>query len=181
MSRIGKQPIIIPNGVDVKISDGLLSAKGPKGTLEMTLPELVKVEMKDTEILCTVENQENKEQRSMWGTTRSNVQNLISGVAEGFVKNLEINGVGHKAAMEGAKLVLNVGFSHPVEYQKPEGIEIVVEKNIITVSGSDKQRVGQVAAEIRAIKKPEPYKGKGIKYVEEHIRRKAGKVAKGSE
>ncbi|MFH1667905.1 MAG: 50S ribosomal protein L6 [Candidatus Komeilibacteria bacterium] len=181
MSRIGKQPIIIPVGVDVKISDDLITIKGPKGTLEMAMPRLVKIEIKDQEIICSIANQENKEQKSMWGTSRSNVQNIITGVTEGFSKQLEINGVGHKVAMQGDKLVLNVGFSHPVEYPKTEGIDLAVEKNVITVSGIDRQRVGQVAAEIRAIKKPEPYKGKGIKYIDEHLRRKAGKVAKGSD
>ncbi|OIO45870.1 MAG: 50S ribosomal protein L6 [Parcubacteria group bacterium CG1_02_37_51] len=181
MSRIGKQPIIIPAGVDVKISEDLITVKGPKGSLEIAVPRLVKIEMKDQEIICSITNQENKEQKSMWGTTRSNVQNIITGATEGFSKQLEINGVGHKATMEGAKLVLNVGFSHPVEYPQTEGIELAVEKNVITVSGINRQRVGQVAAEIRAIKKPEPYKGKGIKYIDEYIRRKAGKVAKGSD
>ncbi len=181
MSRIGKKPIDIPEKVDVKIDNNKISVKGLKGELSLDVHPLVQISQKDNQILVTVKNSEDKEQASLWGLSRTLVNNLITGVTEGFSKQLEINGIGFKAQLKGDKLVLNVGFSHPVEYSIPEGIQINVEKNIITISGIDKQKVGQVAAEIRAIKKPEPYKGKGIKYIDEVIRRKAGKVVKGAE
>jgi len=129
-------------------------------------------------LIFSVENPDNKDEKALWGLARNLVNNAVVGVTEGYTKVLEINGVGFKAAVQGKKLVLNVGFSHPVDYPFPEGINIVVEKNQITITGIDKQQVGQVAAEIRSIKKPEHYKGKGIKYVDETIRRKAGKVVK---
>lgn len=183
MSRIGKKPIDIPQGVEVKINqddlgNSLISVKGGKGSLEVTTPKQVKVESKDNQVIFTIANEENRDHRALWGLSRTLVNNAILGVTEGFSKELEINGVGFKVALQGKKLVLNVGFSHPVEYAIPEGITIEVEKNTMKVSGIDKQLVGQVSAEIRGIKKPEPYKGKGIKYVGEQIRRKAGKVVK---
>jgi len=183
MSRIGKKPIDIPQGVEAKINVDdsgapVVSVKGPKGTLTVSLTNKIKVENKDSQLVFEVKNEEDKYERSLWGLSRTLVNNAILGVTEGFGKELEINGVGFKAAVSGKKLVLNVGFSHPVDYPIPEGISIEVDKNIIKVSGIDKQLVGQVSAEIRAIKKPEPYKGKGIKYSDEQIRRKAGKVVK---
>lgn len=183
MSRIGKKPIDIPQGVEVKVSqddlgNNLVAVKGSKGSLEVTTPKQVKVENKDSQVLFTVDNEDDKDNRALWGLSRTLVNNAILGVTEGFSKELEINGVGFKVALQGKKLVLNVGFSHQVEFDIPEGITIEVEKNNIKVSGIDKQLVGQVSAEIRAIKKPEPYKGKGIKYKDEQIRRKAGKVVK---
>ncbi|MBL7022157.1 50S ribosomal protein L6 [Patescibacteria group bacterium] len=181
MSRIGKQPIIIPEKVEVKIEGNNIFVKGPKGELTMEKVTAVNVEVKDKEILVTIPEGSKKEIRSLWGTTRSIIDSLVTGVVEGFKKQLEINGVGFKAEMKGKVLVLNVGFSHQVEYNIPEDITASVEKNIITIEGIDKQRVGQITAEIRSIKKPEPYKGKGIKYIDEVIRRKAGKVAKGAE
>ncbi len=181
MSRIGKQPIIIPEKVEVKIEGNNIFVKGPKGELTMEKVTAVHVEVKDNEILVTIPEDSKKEVRSLWGTTRSIIDSLVTGVVEGFKKQLEINGVGFKAEMKGKVLVLNVGFSHQVEYNIPEDITASVEKNIITIEGIDKQRVGQITAEIRSIKKPEPYKGKGIKYIDEVIRRKAGKVAKGAE
>ncbi len=181
MSRIGKQPIIIPEKVEVKIEGNNIFVKGPKGELTMEKVTAVNVEVKDNEILVTIPEDSKKEVRSLWGTTRSIIDSLVTGVVEGFKKQLEINGVGFKAEMKGKVLVLNVGFSHQVEYNIPEDITASVEKNIITIEGIDKQRVGQITAEIRSIKKPEPYKGKGIKYIDEVIRRKAGKVAKGAE
>ncbi|RJQ35610.1 50S ribosomal protein L6 [Candidatus Parcubacteria bacterium] len=184
MSRIGKKPITIPQGVEVKLNlenaGPIVSVKGPKGALTVNLTKEVKVEQKDNQLVFEVNDPENKYDNSLWGLSRTLVNNAILGVTEGFKKELEINGVGFKVAVAGKKLVLNVGFSHQVEYGIPEGITIETEKNNIKISGIDKQLVGQVAAEIRGIKKPEPYKGKGIKYVDEQIRRKAGKVVKSS-
>ena len=181
MSRIGKKPIEIPQGVEVKVDSNLVVVKGPKGELKEQIHPLVKIEGKENEVIVSVKNPEEKEQRSLWGLFRTLINNMVQGVTNGFTKQLEINGIGFKALVSGDKLVLNVGFSHPVEYSIPKDIQITVEKNIVTISGNSKQKVGQVAAEIRAIKKPEPYKGKGIKYVDEVIRRKAGKVVKGVE
>jgi len=181
MSRIGKKSIVVPDGVEVKINGQNFSVKGLKGSLELVLHNKVQVEINDKEINVTVKNPEVKEERSLWGLSRTLIYNTIVGVTEGFSKQLEINGIGYKSAVQGEKLILNVGYSHQVEYSIPKGIEIKVEKNVITVSGINKQEVGQVAAEIRSIKKPEPYKGKGIKYIDEVIRRKVGKAIKGSE
>ncbi len=177
MSRIGKKIIIIPEKVEVKINAQVVAVKGPKGNLELTLPNGIKVVQDGGNLQLTLESKE-KGADALWGLSRALLQNAITGVSQGFSKVLEINGVGFKAAMQGKKLMLNVGFSHQVEYESPAGITISVEKNQITVSGIDRQLVGQTAAEIRAIKKPEPYKGKGIKYIDETIRRKAGKVVK---
>lgn len=181
MSRIGKQPINLPEGVTLSIEDNVVAIKGPKGELTQEVDPRVKVEQKENEIVVTVKNPNNKTDRAYWGLFRMLIANMVTGVTEGYEKQLEINGVGFKIELKGNKLVLNVGFSHPVEFELPEGVEGKVEKNVITVSGIDKQKVGQTAAEIRAIKKPEPYKGKGIKYIDEQIRRKAGKVVKSSE
>lgn len=178
MSRIGKKPIAIPDKVEVKLEGPGIMVKGPKGELRERIHPLVKVELQDKELLVSVKNPENAEERALWGLFRSLLANMVLGVTEGFEKKLEINGIGFKAAVKGKDLVLNVGFSHPVEFAIPEGITIKAEANTITVSGVDKQLVGETAARIRAIKKPEPYKGKGIKYADEQIRRKAGKAAK---
>ncbi|MFA6307856.1 MAG: 50S ribosomal protein L6 [Patescibacteria group bacterium] len=182
MSRVGKKPIEIPQGVEIKINAQdagfKVDIKGPKGSLNFILPRGVAIEEKDKQIIFTVKNPELGTEKALWGLTRALVNNAVVGVTEGFTKELEINGVGFKVALQGKKLMLNVGFSHPVEYDLPLGIDAVVEKNNIKLSGTDKQLLGQVAAEIRAIKKPEPYKGKGIKYIDEQIRRKAGKVVK---
>lgn len=183
MSRIGKKPIDIPQGVDAKIdspSEGIfvVSVKGPKGNLEVPVPNGASVKKEGDQLLVEVKKPEDKKDRSIWGLSRTLINNAILGVTEGYEKKLEINGVGFKAAVQGKKLILNVGFSHPVEYNIPEGLKIEVEKNLITITGIDKQLLGQTAAEIRAVKKPEPYKGKGIKYIDEQIRRKAGKVVK---
>ncbi|PIT90796.1 MAG: 50S ribosomal protein L6 [Candidatus Komeilibacteria bacterium CG10_big_fil_rev_8_21_14_0_10_41_13] len=181
MSRIGKKPIEITKGVEVKIDNNLVMVKGPKGELKEQIHPKIKLELKDNQLNVLVANEENKEERSLWGLSRTLINNMVLGVTEGFSKQLEINGIGFKAEVKGDKLVLNLGFSHPVEYQFPKGITIQAEKNLITVSGIDKQLVGQVSAKIRSFKKPEPYKGKGIKYLDEVIRRKAGKVVKGGE
>ncbi|RJR10332.1 50S ribosomal protein L6 [Candidatus Parcubacteria bacterium] len=178
MSRVGKKPVEIPQGVEVKVNNFQVNVKGPKGSLQLDLPKGVSAEVKDNQVLLSVNNPDAGDDKALWGLARSLVNNTVLGVTKGFSKELEINGVGFKVALQGKKLVLNVGFSHPVEYNLPEGISAEVEKNSIKLMGIDKQLLGQTAAEIRGIKKPEPYKGKGIKYVDEQIRRKAGKVVK---
>lgn len=176
MSRIGKQPIKIPEKVDIEIKENTLCVKGPKGSLSLELrPEIV-VEMQDGQLLVKTRD-EGKETGALWGLFRSLINNAVEGVSEGFEKQLEIQGVGFKAVPAEGGLVLELGFSHSVEFKKPEGIEFEVKKNIITISGIDKQLVGQTAAEIRGLKPPEPYKGKGIRYVGEQVRRKVGKRA----
>ncbi|MFH2014138.1 MAG: 50S ribosomal protein L6 [Patescibacteria group bacterium] len=176
MSRIGKQPIIIPDNIDVKINDNLILVKGPRGELQETIHPDVSVEIKDKEIIL-----KNNNNSAIWGTMRSLIFNLIKGVSDGFEKKLIYEGVGYKAILEGKKLVLSLGYSHPIEIEAPHGIEFKIEKNTITISGINKQLVGQVAADIRSKRKPEPYKGKGIRYENEIIRRKTGKKAAGSE
>lgn len=178
MSRLAKQPITILDGVTVTLGDEVISVKGPKGELTMPRNPRVAIEQKDNTLVLTIADEEDKELKSHWGLVASLIGNMMVGVVSGYEKKLEINGVGFKAGMKGKDLELHVGFSHTVEYKAKEGVEISVDKNIITISGIDKQKVGQVAAEIRSIKKPEPYKGKGIKYIDEVIQRKAGKVGK---
>lgn len=178
MPRVGKKPISIPTGVEATLNGQTLTVKGPKGTLSFVFHHRVKCTQADNQLVVTVNNPDEKKSRELWGTSRVLAANMITGVTAGFSKQLEISGVGFRAAVSGNMLTLQVGFSHPVEFSVPEGIAIKVEKNIITVSGIDKQLVGQTAARIRDIKKPEPYKGKGIKYVGEVIRRKEGKVVK---
>lgn len=176
MSRIGKQEILIPAGVEVKVNGVKVEVKGPKGSLKMkTLPEIL-IEKKDSSIHFSPKNDDLKS-RAYWGLTRTLVSNMVDGVSKGFEKKLEINGVGFKVRVEGRKLILDVGFSHSVEIDAPEGIEFTAEKNVITVSGIDKGLIGQVSAQIKRVRPPEPYKGKGIKYVGEVIRRKVGKKA----
>ncbi|MBU0597324.1 50S ribosomal protein L6 [Patescibacteria group bacterium] len=177
MSRIGKRIIEIPQGVTVEVKDGLIVVKGPKGELKRVLNPLVTIIINNNEISVDVKNKENKKERSLWGTYGSHIKNMIIGVTDGFKKELEVNGVGYKIAMEGKDLKLEVGFSHSVLYNVPEGITVSVEKNLIKIEGADIELVGKVASEIRSVRKPEPYKGKGIKYVDEIIRRKAGKTA----
>jgi len=177
MSRIGKKQINIPSGVDVKVDGRVLIVKGPKGELKQELHPAITIDINEGIATVKVKNENDKQERSLWGLFASLLINMIIGVTEGFSKQLEINGVGMKAAVAGKVLTLNVGFSHPVLYDVPEGIDIAVEGNKITVSGIDKQLVGEITAQIRKVKKPEPYKGKGIKYIDEQIRRKAGKGA----
>jgi len=177
MSRIGKNPIAIPAGVEVKIEGAMIEVKGPKGVLTQVIHPLVKVEKVENSVIVKIQDESDRSQGALWGLFGSLIKNMIAGVTEGFVKKLEINGVGMKAAVSGKNLILNVGFSHPVEFAIPQGTEITVEGNVITVSGIDKQLVGETAAQIRKIKKVEPYKGKGIKYVGEQFIRKAGKAA----
>ncbi len=179
MSRIGRMPIAVPAGVDVKISEtNAVTVKGPKGTLSQQLhPEMI-IEVKEGEINIKRPS-EQKKHKALHGLTRSLLANMVTGVTEGFQKELEINGVGYRAQMQGKKLVLSLGYSHPVEMDEVAGIEIEVPApNKIIVKGADKQLVGHVAANIREKRLPEPYKGKGIKYVTEHIRRKEGKAGK---
>jgi len=178
MSRLAKKPIKLPQGVTCEVKNDFIIVKGTKGELRISVNPFVKVELKDNSIILNVVDPEDKKTKAHWGLIASLIMNMITGVTEGYEKKLEINGVGHKAQMKGKDLELHVGFSHPVDFKVPVDIVVNVEKNVITVSGIDKQRVGQVAAEIRDVKKPEPYKGKGIKYLDEVIRRKAGKVGK---
>ncbi len=179
MSRIGRQPVAIPAGVEVKIAEGNnISVKGPKGTLERTLVPEMTVEVNGSEVVVTRPN-DLKKMKSLHGLTRTLIYNMIVGVTEGYEKKLEINGVGYRAAKQGNKLVLSLGYSHPVEMEDPEGIESIVEgQNVIIVKGMSKEKVGQYAAEIRFKRPPEPYKGKGVKYADEVIRRKEGKTGK---
>ncbi len=178
MSRIGKIPVIIPAGVEVKIDGQTVTAKGPLGTEEVTIRPEIKLEVKDNEIILTRENDDRKS-RSLHGLSRTLVANAVHGVKDGFTKKLEIVGVGYRAAMQGNTLNLALGYSHPVDIEAPEGIKITVEQNTkITVTGANKQAVGDIAALIRSKRPPEVYKGKGIKYEGEHIRRKAGKTGK---
>ena len=177
MSRVGKLPIAIPSGVTITVDDSLITVAGSKGTLEQfTLPEIT-ITQEDGQLLFTRPNDMPKV-RAKHGLMRALVNNMVVGVTEGFSKKLEINGVGYRVAQQGTGLKLNLGFSHDVIYKIPAGITATIEQNTITVSGISKQQVGQVAAEIRALKKPEPYKGKGIKYEGERIIRKSGKSGK---
>ena len=177
MSRIGRLPIDIPAGVEVKIEEGnKVTVKGPKGTLEKCLPVEMTIKQEDNQVVVTRPN-DLKKMKSLHGLTRSLIANMITGVSEGYEKKLEINGVGYRAQKKGKEITFNLGFSHPVVMTDPEGLESVLDgQNKITIKGIDKQKVGQYAAEIRSLRKPEPYKGKGIKYADEVIRRKVGKT-----
>lgn len=181
MSRIGKKPVVIPAGVEVKVDGQTLTVKGTKGTLTQKFhPHVtVKLEASDAGKTLTfeVKDSENKADRSLWGLARALAANMVKGVVEGYEEKLEVIGVGFKANVAGKTLTLDVGFSHEVKFTIPDGVTVAVDKNVITVSGPDKQLVGETAARIRKVKKPEPYKGTGIKYVDEAIRRKAGKAA----
>ncbi|OGL67184.1 50S ribosomal protein L6 [Candidatus Uhrbacteria bacterium RIFCSPHIGHO2_01_FULL_63_20] len=181
MSRVGKKPIVIPPGVEVKIEGQDVAVKGPLGSLRATLHPAVTARIVDADGAKTVElsvaNPDDVSERALWGTWRANLANMVQGVKEGYSKSLEVNGVGFRVNVSGKKLVFALGFSHDVDFQIPEGITAKVDKNVVTVSGADKILVGETAASIRSLKKPEPYKGKGIKYVDEVIRRKAGKTA----
>jgi large subunit ribosomal protein L6 len=177
MSRIGKMPILIPSGVTVEVDSDFITVNGPKGTLkQFTIPG-VNVAVEEGQVLVTRVNDE-AQNRARHGLMRSLVYNMVTGVSQGFEKKLEINGVGYRVQPQGADLKFNLGFSHDVIYKVPSSVQVKTEQNTITVTGSDKQQVGQVAAEIRALKKPEPYKGKGIKYSDERIIRKSGKSGK---
>ena len=178
MSRIGRMPIAIPAGVTVDIAENnKVTVKGPKGTLERVLPAEMEITVEGTEILVKRPN-DLKKNKSLHGLTRTLIHNMVVGVTDGYTKTLEVNGVGYRAQKQGNKLVLSLGYSHPVEIEDPEGLTTTVEDNKIMVSGIDKEKVGQYAAEIRSTRAPEPYKGKGIKYDYEVIRRKVGKTGK---
>ena len=178
MSRIGRMPIAVPAGVTVDIAENNhVTVKGPKGTLERTLPTEMEIKKEGDEIIVTRPN-DLKKMKSLHGLTRTLIHNMVVGVSEGYEKTLEVNGVGYKAQKSGNKLTLSLGYSHPVEMIDPEGLEAVVDGNKIIVKGIDKEKVGQYAAEIRDKRRPEPYKGKGIKYADEVIRRKVGKTGK---
>ncbi len=175
MSRVGKYPVPLPQGVTAEVKGHSVSVKGKMGTLAMPLPAEIDVKVEDGHVAVAMRHPSSRS-RVLWGTTRANINNLVRGVTEGFKKVLEIEGVGFKAAVQGKDLVLQIGFSHEVKYAIPDGITIKAEKpTLLLVSGMEKQKVGQVAAEIRAFKKPEPFKGKGIRYQGEFIRRKEGK------
>jgi large subunit ribosomal protein L6 len=175
MSRVGKNPVTIPQGVTVDVAGGVATVKGKLGTLKLPIMKQVEVSVKDGKVWVKP-LQEDTQSRVLWGTTRANLRNMVEGVSKGYTKALEINGVGYRAAVQGKNLQLQMGYSHDVLYPIPEGITIKCEKpTSVLISGFDKQKVGQVAAEIRAVRPPEPYKGKGIKYDSEHILRKEGK------
>ena len=175
MSRVGKHPVAVPSGVEVQISGQTLSAKGSLGTLRLVVSNEVTAAIADGAVTIAPKN-ETKHARAMWGTTRALVNNMVNGVSKGFSVTLEINGVGYRAAVQGSKLNLQLGYSHEIGYPIPSDVNIVCERpTLIRVSGADRQRVGQIAAEIRAYRPPEPYKGKGIKYSTETVRRKEGK------
>ena len=175
MSRVGKNPVAIPAGVTVELADQRLTAKGSLGTLSLLVSNEVSATIADGAVTIAP-NSESKRARAMWGTTRALVNNMITGLATGFTRNLDIKGVGYRAAVQGDTLVLQLGYSHEIPYPIPKDVRINCERpTAITISGADRQRVGQVAAEIRAFRPPEPYKGKGIKYREETVRRKEGK------
>ena len=178
MSRIGRMPIAIPAGVTVEVAENnKVTVKGPKGTLERVLPAEMEIKVEGAEIVVSRPN-DLKKMKSLHGLTRTLINNMVVGVTAGYEKKLEVNGVGYKVSKAGKKLTLSLGFSHPVEMEDPEGIETTVDNNIIIVKGIDKEKVGQFAAEIRDKRRPEPYKGKGIKYADEVIRRKVGKTGK---
>ena len=177
MSRIGKLPISLPAGTSARMDGEFLAVKGPKGELREKIHPLALVELSEQEIKVSVAKPEVKKERALWGLFRTLINNMVVGVNQGYEKKLEINGVGYRAAVAGSKLTLNVGYSHPVEFDLPEGVTAQVTANVITLNSIDKYLLGETAAQIRKIRKPEPYKGKGIKYSDEVIRRKAGKTA----
>ena len=178
MSRIGRHPVAVQAGVEVKIAENnVVTVKGPKGTLEKALPTEMSIKLEDGQVVVTRPN-DLKKMKSLHGLTRTLIQNMVIGVSQGYEKALEVNGVGYRAQKQGKKLVLSLGYSHPVEMEDPEGLESTVDGNKIVVKGIDKEKVGQYAAEIRDKRRPEPYKGKGIKYADEVIRRKVGKTGK---
>ena len=179
MSRIGRKPITVPAGVEVTIDGSTVTAKGPKGTLTGTFNSNMTI-AKDGDVITVTRPNDDKENRSLHGLTRTLIANMVEGVCNGYTKSLEIVGIGYRAALQGSVLDLNVGFSHKVQFTAPEGITIAVPSpNQIVISGPDKQKVGQFAAEVRGVRPPEPYKGKGIRYADEVVRRKEGKAGKG--
>lgn len=181
MSRIGKQPLQLPQGVTVGIQEGTVMVKGPKGELQRILHPHVTIQQEGNTITVGVLRPDDRHDRALWGLWRVLLANMVQGVSVGFTKSLEVHGVGYRAALQGSTLTLHLGFSHPIILELPPGIEAKVEKNILHLHGIDKELLGETAARIRTFRKPEPYKGKGIRYVGEVVRRKAGKVVKTSE
>ena len=177
MSRIGLKPITIPSGVEVKLSDGQVTVKGPKGEMSSPLLDGIQAELNGNELQLRCDDMSNKRKKSFFGLCRALIANNVNGVSKGFEKVLELRGVGYRAQAQGRKLVLSLGFSHPVEHALPDGVDATVEQRKIVLSSMDKQQVGQVAAEIRAFRPPEPYKGKGIRYADEYVAMKEGKKA----
>lgn len=178
MSRVGKKPIEIPSGVTVEVSGSQVAVKGPKGNLDLEIKHPIEVQVADNQVIVVPKADDKiSEITQFWGLYRALIQNLIVGVSQGYEKKLQVEGVGYRVNLQGTKLVLALGYSHPVEVEAPAGITFAVEKNVITVSGIDKQLVGQVAANIRSKREPEPYKGKGVRYVGEYVRMKEGKKA----
>lgn len=177
MSRIGKKPLTLPAGVSATIEDGRIAVKGPKGELSLAIPACIEITLKDG-VLTVARKDEQPQSKASHGTVRALVENMAEGVTKGYVRELEIQGVGYRASVSGQKLNMSVGFSHPIDYEVPEGIKVTVADDAVhlKVEGIDKQLVGEVAARIRAFCPPEPYKGKGIRYKDEHVRRKAGKT-----
>ncbi len=178
MSKIGKMPITVKQGITVTLSGDRVSVKGTKGELHFSLPQGIAAVLQDDTLVVSQKDENDKTKRALYGLTRATLANMVKGVDTGFEKKLELSGVGYRAQMQGMDLVLSLGFSHPVKIKARPGTTLAVSENVITISGFDKSLVGELSAEIRAIKPPEPYKGKGIKYVGEYIRRKAGKAAK---
>jgi len=181
MSRIGKTPVAIPEGVEVKIEDRKITIKGPKGELSFDFGYKVGVKINEENVIIVEQKELTKQGKSMWGTTRAMISNLVVGVTEGFEKKLELQGVGYKMAVQGKNLHLNLGYSHPIDKPIPEGLEVAVEKEFLIIKGTDKQLVGEFAAETRMLRKVEPYKGKGFRYSDEYVIRKEGKRAVGGE
>ncbi|MCK5073318.1 MAG: 50S ribosomal protein L6 [Bacteriovoracaceae bacterium] len=175
MSRVGRNPVVLEEKVNVKIDGSNVAVSGPLGQLNYTFTDFVKIEQKDKTIVVTPVDESNQA-KALWGTTRAVINNMVVGVSKGFSKVLEINGVGYKAAAAGSKLTLNLGYSHPIEFNLPQGIKAKVSGKNLEISGFDKELVGLVAAKVRSFRPPEPYKGKGIKYIDEIIKRKAGKT-----
>jgi large subunit ribosomal protein L6 len=176
MSRVGKKHLTAPKGVDIKVASGLVTVKGPKGELKMSLSDEVSEKVENGEVTVAARNPEERRSKAMWGTARANIQNMVTGVTTGFSKDLELQGVGYRAAMKGKDLELSLGYSHPIVYKAPPGITFASAKPTeIKITGPDKQAVGQVAAELRSFRPPEPYKGKGVRKVGEYVRRKEGK------
>lgn len=178
MSRIGKQAITIPKGLDVSLNGTKLIFKNSKTQRELETHDRVEIDLKDGLLSFGLKETQGLKAKAFWGTYRALANNIVIGLTSGFVKQLEINGVGYKAVVKGKVLELSLGYSHPINYDIPDGVEVTLEKNVLTLKGVDKQQIGQIASEIRAFRAPEPYKGKGIKYVDETILRKAGKTAK---
>jgi len=180
MSRIGSQPIVLPDGVTLTVVEDVATVVGPKGELSMPIHNTIAVEVEDSVVTVSVKRQ-TKQSTALWGTMRSLLSNMVTGVTEGWEKQLELHGVGYRAALAGKNLELKLGYSHPITVEAPEGITFTVEKEVITVAGNDRKEVGELAAHIRSLRKPEPYKGKGVRYVGEHVRRKVGKVVGSTE